>query len=171
MYDVTGFDAQADGASAPPILEAMRFASSWDSIASEYATGYEITFGLTAPKLTALWEDGYPLRRSVAQTFLFIMSEVPDTLIARKLGREASESAAASAGRALGLGGCFTAEGRAAMRRLYRTLGDPDNLMNPGTTADLLAAGLFVFLESELERTQMPDILARWDFKGGKDNG
>lgn len=168
-YDVTDFDALAGD--APPVLEAMRFASSRDSVASEYATGYEITFGLTAPKLTALWEEGRPIRDSVVQVFLLLMSEVPDTLIARKLGREASEAAAAAAGRALELGGCLTAGGRAAVRRLSRMLGDPDNLMNPGTTADLLAAGLFVFLESELERTPMPDILARWDFKGRKDNG
>jgi triphosphoribosyl-dephospho-CoA synthase len=162
-YDVADFDAHSDG--APPILAAMRFAASWDSIASEYATGYEITFGLTAPKLAALWEEGHSLRGSVEQAFLFLMSAVPDTLIARKQGRHASEDAAALAGRALELGGCFTAEGKNAVRRLRRMLDDPDNLMNPGTTADLLAAGLFVFLESELERTPMPDILARWDFK------
>ncbi|MDR0648767.1 MAG: triphosphoribosyl-dephospho-CoA synthase [Synergistaceae bacterium] len=168
-YDVTDFDAQGSG--APPILEAMRFAASWDSIASEYATGYEITFGLTAPKLVALWEEGHTLRGSVVQTFLCLLSAVPDTLIARKQGRRASWAVAALAERALERGGCFTAEGRCAVRRLRRMLEDPDNLMNPGTTADLLAAGLFVFLESEQERTPVPDILARWDFKGRKDNG
>ncbi|MDR1516153.1 MAG: triphosphoribosyl-dephospho-CoA synthase [Synergistaceae bacterium] len=162
-YDVMDFDDEG----APPILEAMRFASPRDSVAREYATGYEITFGLTAPKLAALWNEGRDLRASIAQTFLYLMSEIPDTLIARKMGRKASEDAAISAGLALDLGGCFTGEGRRAVRRLRRMLEDPDNLMNPGTTADLLAAGLFVFLASELERTPLSAILARWDRKKG----
>lgn len=160
-YDVMDFD----GGEAPPILEAMRFASSRDSIAREYAAGYEITFGLTAPKLAALWSEGRDLSASVVQTFLFLMSEVPDTLIARKAGAEASKDAAIASGAALELGGCFTGGGRRAVRRLRRMLEDQDNLMNPGTTADLLAAGLFVFLASELERMPLSDILAGWERK------
>jgi triphosphoribosyl-dephospho-CoA synthase len=168
-YDVNDFDDEGGIKSAPPILEAMRFASHRDSIAKEYVTDYGITFGLAAPKLTELWEEGRQLRSSVAHTFLFLMGEVPDTLIARKLGRKASEDVSAAAGRAFGLGGPFTGEGRRAMRDLSLMLDDPDNLMNPGTTADLLAAGIFVFLEDELKRTSLPEILARWDKKAAKD--
>lgn len=169
-YDVIDFDARG-APSAPPILEAMRFASSRDSIAREYVTDYGITFGLAAPKLAALWEEGRQLRSSVVQTFLFLMSEVPDTLIERKLGRKASLGASEEAGRALALGGCFTDEGKNALRDLSLMLDDPDNLMNPGTTADLLAAGIFVFLDSELKRTPLAEILDRWDKKDIKDKG
>jgi triphosphoribosyl-dephospho-CoA synthase len=162
VYDVEEL-AALDGGGRVPVVEAMRAASGWDSVAREYASGYEITFGLTVPKLASLWKEGRALRSSVAQTFLFLMSEVPDTLIARKLGEEAARGAAHAAGRALALGGFFTEEGRQAAEALGVMLGDRDNLMNPGTTADLIAAGIFVFMEDELLRTPLSDLLDRWD--------
>ncbi|MDR1944006.1 MAG: triphosphoribosyl-dephospho-CoA synthase [Synergistaceae bacterium] len=164
-YDVTERGADGGEGIFPPVMEAMRFASAWDSVAGEYATGYEITFGLTVPKLTSLWREGRTLRSSVVQTFLFVMSEVPDTLIARKLGAEVSNEVSRAARRSLGLGGCFSEDGRRAARDLTAMLDDRDNLMNPGTTADLVAAGIFVFLEDELGRTPLPELLDGWDRK------
>jgi triphosphoribosyl-dephospho-CoA synthase len=161
-YDVNGESSH--------IMEAMRFASAWDSIAGEYASGYRITFGLTAPRLDELWRGGHTLRTSIAQTFLSLLGEVPDTLIARKRGRGASEEASLMAGRALGLGGYLSEEGRAAVSELRSLLEDPDNLMNPGTTADLMAAGIFVFLLNELERTPLSELLGRWDMRRDTDD-
>ena len=162
VYDVTELAASGEGGRVP-VVEAMRAASAWDSVAREYAECYEITFGLTVPMLASLWREGRALRSSVAQTFLFLMSEVPDTLIARKLGKEAARGASSAAGRVLELGGFFTDEGRRAAGELGAMLEDRDNLMNPGTTADLLAAGIFVFMEDEMVRTPLSDLLDRWD--------
>jgi triphosphoribosyl-dephospho-CoA synthase len=161
-YDVNG--------ETHPIMEAMRFASAWDSVASEYASGYRITFGLTAPRLGELWESGHTLRTSIAQTFLALLGEVPDTLIARKLGRGVSEEASLIARRALGLGGYLSEEGRLAASKLRSLLEDPDNLMNPGTTADLMAAGIFVFLLNELELAPLSELLDRWDVRRDADD-
>ncbi len=49
---------------------------------------------------------------------------------------------------ALAAGGVRTIEGRDAIDAFDRTLrsGDPGNLANPGTTADLTAAAIFVVL-------------------------
>ncbi len=160
------FDVQDE---APPLLEAMKLASQWDSVAGEYASGYAITFGRTAPRLAAFWRDGYSLKDCILQTYLALLAEVPDTLIARKLGREASEEVATEAWAIVEQGGCFTAEGRERIAAFDASLFHPDNLLNPGTTADLTAAGIFVFLSDELGRNGLPDILARWedDDRGG----
>jgi triphosphoribosyl-dephospho-CoA synthase len=148
-----------------PVLEAMKHASAWDSVAREYATGYEITFGLTAPNIETFWNDGRSIKESIQQTFLLLLSEIPDTLIARKSGREASETASGMARRAAASGGFFTAPGRDAISALAEFLEDPDNLMNPGTTADLVAAGIFVFLDRVLGREPLPNLLDRWDWR------
>jgi triphosphoribosyl-dephospho-CoA synthetase len=67
--------------------------------------------------------------------------------------------------RAVKSGGYLTSEGRGGILELSSLLEDPDNVMNPGTTADLIAAGLFVFLEGELERTSLPELIDRWDVR------
>jgi triphosphoribosyl-dephospho-CoA synthase len=157
-YDVN--DRESD---APPILEAMRLASRWDSVAGEYASAYEITFGLTKPSISAFWKEGRTLRSSILQTFLVLLREVPDTLIARKLGANAAEEVSAMARSALGYGGCFTERGSAALSEMGAALRDRDNLKNPGTTADLMVSGIFAFLEEELKHTPLPDIIDRWD--------
>lgn len=150
----------------PPIMEAMKFASRWDSIAREYDTGYEITFCMTAPWLAGLWREGRALKSCVLQTYLMLLGEVSDTLISRKLGREASETVSREAREILRAGGCFTPEGRGKIAKLESSLAHPDNLLNPGTTADLTAAGIFVFLARELDRSDLSHIVARWEGDG-----
>ena len=154
-YDVRG--------EAPAIMEAMKSASRWDSIAKEYDTGYEVTFGMTAPWLAGLWQEGYSLKNCILQTYLMLLGEVCDTLISRKLGREASERVSAEAREILRAGGCLTREGRDKIAEFESSLAHPDNLSNPGTTADLTAAGIFVFLSDELGRSDLSHIVARWE--------
>jgi len=149
--------------SAPPLLEAMKLASSWDSVAGEYASGYGITFNMTAPRLAGLWREGHSLGDCILQTYLALLAEVPDTLVARKLGRDAAENISAGAQAIMESGGCFTAEGREKIAAFDSSLSHPDNLMNPGTTADLTAAGIFVFLREELSVSGLPQVLERWE--------
>ncbi|MDR1651638.1 MAG: triphosphoribosyl-dephospho-CoA synthase [Synergistaceae bacterium] len=157
QYDVNG------AGPVPPILDAMKLASGWDSVAGEYASGYEITFGLAAPAISSFRNEGHTLKDSILQAFLTVLAEVPDTLTERKLGRAAAERTSALARSALLAGGCFTGRGRDAISEMDRELRDADNLKNPGATADLIAAGIFVFLSEELRRTPLTAIVDRWD--------
>ena len=47
---------------------------------------------------------------------------------------------------ALRAGGVRSAEGRRAIKVMHEALRDADNIANPGTTADLTAAAIFVVL-------------------------
>ncbi len=79
-------------------------------------------------------------------TFLTILGEVPDTLIARKEGTEAAVRASELARGVLARGSVFTAEGRSLLEAMDRTLRDPGNRMNPGTAADLTAGVTLLML-------------------------
>lgn len=149
----------------PPIMKAMELAACWDSIAREYATHYKITFELTLPWLVRFWHEGHSLKNTILQTYLLLLSTVPDTLISRKLGVEMSRKVSGSAQKIVEAGGVFTSEGKNKIYELEVFLADPDNLLNPGTTADLIAAGIFVFLEKELKSTQISHLLERWDIR------
>jgi len=71
---------------------------------------------------------------------------VPDTLIARKAGKEIALQVSAGARGVLEAGGVRSSAGRKALAEFDASLRDPQNSRNPGTTADLIAAATFVTL-------------------------
>jgi len=82
------------------------------------------------------------LNTAVVHTFLKVLSEHPDTFIARKVGVEKAREVSSDAKKVLELGGLETSEGRARVLEFDRKLRESGNLLNPGTTADLTAAAL-----------------------------
>jgi len=129
-----------------PLLDAMGLAKDRDSIALEYVTDFEITFGTGLPVLKEALSQGGTWSDAVLQTFLTILGRVPDTLIARKNGEDVSLRVSASAQEILRLGGLYTAQGREKVQAMDRSLRDEAHKLNPGTTADLTAAAIFLAL-------------------------
>jgi triphosphoribosyl-dephospho-CoA synthase len=77
---------------------------------------------------------------------LRLLGTAPDTLIARKRGAEAAARVSAQARDVLEAGGVRSASGRRSLRSFDASLREPGNALNPGTTADLVTATLFVAL-------------------------
>ena len=128
------------------LREAMAAAADRDAIAAEYASGYAVTFELGLPALARALEDGLRPRDAIVELYLGLLAAVPDTLVARKRGRPAAERVAAGAARVLTAGGVRTDAGRAGLSAFDASLRQDDNALNPGTTADLVTAVLFVAL-------------------------
>ena len=144
------------------LREAMRKAQDRDTVAREYITSFENTFNLGYPALRRHWEKGHRLSDSIVQTFLTILAQMPDTLIARKKGLSVAEKVSHLARKALERGGIFSAKGREEIYNLDRALRDEKHLLNPGTTADLVAAVLFVFLIEGNMLDSFPELIKRW---------
>jgi len=128
------------------LLAAMRLAAQRDGIAREYATAFEVTFEIAAPALERARQDGLPWDDAVVETFLSVLGSNPDTHVARRAGVAAAEEVSSRARQTLASGGVRSAAGRAAIEAMDRGLRDARNLMNPGTTADLTTAAIFVEL-------------------------
>jgi triphosphoribosyl-dephospho-CoA synthase len=128
------------------LLEAMALAKDRDAIAREYATDFEITFEIGLPALKEVLATGEGFFSAIVHTFLTILKRVPDTLIARKRGQAVALHASQWASRVLSEGSVFTSHGRALLAEMDKELRDPDHALNPGTTADLTAAALFLAL-------------------------
>jgi triphosphoribosyl-dephospho-CoA synthase len=120
------------------LRDAMAAAADRDSVAAEYATGYAVTFELGLPALAAAVDAGLGPRPATVELFLSLLAAVPDTLIARKRGRDAAEQVSAGAARVLA--------GQATIETFDASLRQDGNALNPGTTADLVTAVLFVAL-------------------------
>lgn len=140
-------DAQ-DVADRPtiPLRDTMALAAGRDAIAREYTTDFAITFEVGQPALRKAREDGLPWSDAVVETYLTLLTVTPDTHIARKLGLGAAAEVSALAREAISAGGVRTHRGRELIARMDRTLRDPLNARNPGTTADLTAAAIYVEL-------------------------
>jgi triphosphoribosyl-dephospho-CoA synthase len=128
------------------LREAMAAAAQRDTIASEYVTDHAVTFELGLPALADALGDGLPARDAIVELSLQLLAAVPDTLIARKRGAEAASRVAAGARDVLESGGVRSARGRAALAGFDASLRQDGNALNPGTTADLVTAVLFVAL-------------------------
>ena len=123
------------------LRDAMAAAAERDSIASEYVTDFALTFETGVPALTAALADGLPIRAAIVELHLRLLALAPDTLIARKLGEDAAARVSAGARDVLAAGGVRNA---AALERFDASLRAPG--LNPGTTADLVTATVFVAL-------------------------
>jgi triphosphoribosyl-dephospho-CoA synthase len=126
------------------LREAMAAAAERDSIASEYTSDYALTFETGVAALATALCDGLGVREAIVELHLRLLDAAPDTLIARKRGAEAAARVSERAREVLAAGGVRSAAGRRALEALDASLREPRNALNPGTTADLVTATLFV---------------------------
>jgi triphosphoribosyl-dephospho-CoA synthase len=152
----------SNGAVEATLREAMAVAQDRDAVAREYVTDFEVTFALGCETLRRLWREGHAFSDGIVTTFLTILAEVPDTLIARKNGPVVAAEVSRRAAEVLTAGGCLSVNGRAQLVELGRDLHDEGHRLNPGTTADLVSAALFVFLTEGAMLARVPALTARW---------
>jgi len=124
------------------LYQVFKIASEYDRVCSEWVNNYPITFDVAYPHLTEQIEETKDLNTAIIHTFLKVLAEYPDTFIARKTGIEKSRKVSLMAKEVLELGGLETSRGRESLREFDLKLRRPSNLLNPGTTADIIAAAL-----------------------------
>ena len=123
-----------------PLVELMRLAPSHDRIARQYATAFAEVFEEVVPDLRERLDHG--IEPAVQYAQLRQLARHGDSLIARKRGLAESEEVRRRAAEVLGDPEAWPGR-RAEFDAWLRAEG---HARNPGTTADLLAAGLYVLL-------------------------
>jgi triphosphoribosyl-dephospho-CoA synthase len=128
------------------LQETMALAAERDSIAREYVTSFARTFEIGVPALAGARREGLTWTDAAVETYLALLESGADTHIARKLGLEEAEMVSRRAREVRAAGGTRSSAGRQALTELDRELRDPRNRRNPGATADLTCAALFVVI-------------------------
>ena len=139
-------DQDVGGTPTATLRDVMALAVERDAIAREYASDFRSTFELSAPALQAALADRLAWRDAVVEAYLTLLAAAPDSHIARKLGLPAATMVQQRGRGVLDAGGVRTAAGREAIAALDRELRDEANTLNPGATADLTGAAIYVVL-------------------------
>lgn len=142
------------------LLEAMKLAADRDMVARQYANGFSDVFDFGVPAFTAALAKFGCVEAAIIDSQLQWLATYPDSLIARKNGPAVAEDVRRRAEGVLALGGLETPDGRAAGVALDKQLRSDGNKLNPGTTADLITACLFVALR---ENMVTPSAPFRWN--------
>lgn len=130
-------------ASAPPsILDAMKPAASWDDVALQYTNGFEQVIRWK-DRLLTLQKD-YGLSQAIRCLQIEILASGPDSLIVRKQGKQIGASVQSQALKVLSSGAYGSDTYESAWRDFDAFLRQDQHRKNPGTTADLIAAAVFL---------------------------
>jgi triphosphoribosyl-dephospho-CoA synthase len=140
-------------AESPPNLaltDAMGLAADRDLVAKQYVNNFQDVFVGAAAAIEFGLTLHLPLESAILQAYLIQLAHFPDSLIQRKCGPAIAEEARFRAEGVLMSGGEGDGLGsekfQRALAEFDRWLRADGHRRNPGTTADLIAAGLFVLL-------------------------
>lgn len=147
--ELEALDVRRGGDAAPALeergltlLNVMDRSVPGDDVAREWMTGFERSFDV-ADRIAAARG---PVTDRAATAFLAALAERPDTLVAKRRGEETATEVMDRAAELTRTAG--SASDREAVESFANELVSQG--INPGTTADLIAAGLFIALENEL---------------------
>jgi triphosphoribosyl-dephospho-CoA synthase len=121
-----------------PLREIMALAAERDLIARQYVNGFELVFDKAVPRLCAALGQGHGLEQAIITCHLDLLARHRDSLILRKRGPEVADEVTRRARQILDTG--------RGVEEFDAWLREDGHARNPGTTADLVAAALFVAL-------------------------
>lgn len=134
------------------LREVMALAADRDLVARQYATAFDEVLHEGVPALIEGWERFGRVEAAILACQLRWLTRFADSLVVRKLGRAAADEVKY---RAAGIDLAMP-EGRRRYDEFDAWLRADGHARNPGTTADLVTACLFVALRGGRMTTDMP---------------
>lgn len=131
------------------LYQSMKLAEDRDNIAFEYVNNFKIIFEFAYPRFLENDNQLDSINSAIIKTYLEILAEYPDSLIARKSGVKKAEEVSNTTKKLL--------KNIKSEADLYsRKISEFDNYLrnqtvklNPGTTADLITAVIFLRILAE----------------------
>jgi triphosphoribosyl-dephospho-CoA synthase len=139
--------SEGDVRGDPPasLVIAMRLAADRDLVARQYAGGFREVFDDVVPALRESLSR-FAVLDAIVHAYLAVMAKHPDSLIARKCGREVAQRASDQAADIISAASPASDAWHERLADFDFWLRADGHRRNPGTTADLVTAGLFVEL-------------------------
>ena len=122
--------------SGKSLLDLMRLSAGHDLVAREWSTYYQRCFALSDRMTDLIIKKGW--NEGVVRSYLEALAEAPDSLVQAKFGIKTAQEVSRRAAQAL--------EDPTLKQALRLDLELLEQDINPGSTADLIAASLFIAL-------------------------
>ncbi len=129
------------------LRDAMRFSASRHALAREYARDFEVTRELARPALLSALSRADSVRGALVQTYIEVLSEVPDLDVASRAGRQEAEEVSRMAHGVLKAGGVHSRRGLEGIANLGGLLREDPRLSPTSTEYPVIAAAFLVALE------------------------
>ncbi|MDP9409844.1 MAG: triphosphoribosyl-dephospho-CoA synthase [Actinomycetota bacterium] len=129
------------------LRDAMRFSASRDALAREYARDFEVTRELARPALLNALSRADSVRGALVQTYLEVLSEVPDLDVAGRAGHAEAEDVSRMARGVLKAGGVHSRRGLEGIANLDGLLRADPRLSPTASENPVAAAAFLVALE------------------------
>lgn len=125
------------------LIEAMRLAEDRDRVAKQYTSGFTDLIDEILPVVWHAIDSTVDLLGAIGRAHIELLTDWPDTLIARKNGSGVAEEIQRRA-RQVNL------DDPNSIQRFDDSLRGATHKLNPGTTADLIAAALYILLRTPI---------------------
>jgi triphosphoribosyl-dephospho-CoA synthase len=139
-------EQDVQGEPTKSLREVMALAIDRDLVARQYHNGFLEVFDAGVPALQRGLKATASLEGAIVYCHLKLLARYPDSLIARKRGAAEAAEATRRAAAVLDGGWPKRDDGKKALADLDAWLRADGHARNPGTTADLVTASLFVAL-------------------------
>ncbi|GAA4451038.1 triphosphoribosyl-dephospho-CoA synthase [Novipirellula rosea] len=139
LGEVDEMDVRDAASSGTDLIAAMRLAAERDLVAYQYANGFKDLFDRVVPLVEKAIIESGGILGGISDAHIDLLADHPDSLIARKCGDEIANAVQQRASK-------LDKRDSVAVEELDAYLRSDGNRLNPGTTADLIAAALFVLL-------------------------
>jgi triphosphoribosyl-dephospho-CoA synthase len=152
---------QQDVATEPTmnLRKVMALAREYDRIAEQYVTNFRLVLrDSAATQLPACAAGHNNVEKAIVETQLNLLASYMDSHIIRKRDAFVAMDVKDAARHVLRAGGLDTPAGRHAFCTFDGSLRVDNHARNPGTTADLIAAALFVALREQQIPLSMPFV-------------
>jgi len=124
------------------LAELFSLSSDIDEISREWASNFELILGEVYPFIAEISQSLDDLEEAIVRSFIWLLSKRPDGLIVKKAGRARAEEIRRLAEKTVE-NWSDVCEPVELIVRLDDTLREEGNLLNPGTTADIISAAVF----------------------------
>ena len=148
-----------------PLRDVMALAMERDWIAAQYAMDFDFVIHCLATMLVDHAERFQNIERAIVAIQLELLCDLRDSLILRKFGDDEPRRIQTHARKIRSLGGLDAPQGRRAFLDLDAFLRSDNHARNPGTTADLIAAALFVALRQKQISLTTPFVWEQHPFQ------
>lgn len=129
------------------LADLFKMSSQIDEISNEWSNGFQRTLGEVLPYLSNVSTELDNLEEGIVRSFVWLLARRPDGLIVKKVGRKRAEEIQLLAETTMN--NWNETEGpENLIISLDKILREEGNLLNPGTTADIVSAATFCRLVS-----------------------